>query len=57
MTLLAIEAKVVALFVDMTRENARSIARRVADDFRAGGFDVVERPARRKCSTHHYCRR
>ena len=42
MTLLAIEPKVVALFVDMTRENARSIARRVADDFRAGGFDVVD---------------
>jgi NAD+ kinase len=42
MTLLAIESKVVALFVDMTRENARAIARRVADDFRAGGFDVVD---------------
>ncbi|MGA8385091.1 MAG: NAD(+)/NADH kinase, partial [Candidatus Cybelea sp.] len=44
MTLLAIESKVVALIVDMTRENARSIARRVADDFRAGGFDVVDGP-------------
>jgi NAD kinase len=44
MTLLAIESKVVALFVDMTRENARSIARRVADDFRAGGFAVVDGP-------------
>src|SRR5579863_936621 len=42
MTVLAIESKVVALFVDMTRENARSIARRVADDFRAGGFEVVD---------------
>src|SRR5580658_7810006 len=44
MTVLAIEPKVVALFVDMTRENARSIARRVADDFRAGGFEVVDGP-------------
>jgi NAD+ kinase len=42
MTMFAIESKVVALVVDMVREYARSIANRVAEDFRAGGFDVVD---------------
>ena len=37
----ALEKKVIALYVDTTREHARSIASRVAGDFRAGGFDVV----------------
>ena len=38
----ALEKKVIALYVDTTREHARSIASRVAGDFRAGGFDVVD---------------
>ncbi|MGA8099790.1 MAG: NAD(+)/NADH kinase [Candidatus Cybelea sp.] len=41
-TMLAIEKKVVALYVDTEREHARSIAVRIAADFRASGFDVVE---------------
>ncbi|HEY6487058.1 MAG TPA: NAD(+)/NADH kinase [Candidatus Cybelea sp.] len=42
MTILAIERKVIALFVDREREHARAIANRVAEDFRAAGFDVVD---------------
>ncbi|HEY2554353.1 MAG TPA: NAD(+)/NADH kinase [Candidatus Cybelea sp.] len=42
MTILAIERKVIALFVDRDREHARSIANRVAADFRAAGFDVLD---------------
>ncbi len=41
-TLLAIKEKIVGLYVDTAREHARSIASRVASDFRAGGFEVVE---------------
>ncbi len=40
--LLAIKEKIVGLYVDTAREHARSIASRVASDFRAGGFEVVE---------------
>jgi len=43
--LLAIKEKVVGLYVDTAREHARSIASRVASDFRAGGFDVVDATA------------
>ncbi len=39
---LRIESKVVALYVDTAREHARSIASRIASDFRASGFEVVE---------------
>jgi NAD+ kinase len=42
MTLPAIERKVIALVVDMARAYARSIANRVAEDFRAAGFSIVE---------------
>jgi NAD+ kinase len=42
MTLLAIETKVIALFVDMEHEHARAIANRVGSDFRAAGFEVVD---------------
>jgi NAD+ kinase len=42
MTILAIERKVIALFVDRDREHARTIANRVGEDFRAAGFDVVD---------------
>jgi|HubBroStandDraft_4_1064222.scaffolds.fasta_scaffold00020_55 NAD+ kinase len=41
-TMLAIQKKVVALYVDTAREHARSIASRVASDFRAGGFEVLD---------------
>jgi NAD+ kinase len=41
-TALAIERKVIALYVDTEREHARSIAGRVASDFRASGFEVVD---------------
>ncbi len=41
-TMLAIERRVVALFVDTAREHARSISARIASDFRASGFDVVD---------------
>ncbi len=41
-TLLAIKEKIVGLYVDTAREHARSIASRVASDFRADGFEVVE---------------
>jgi len=40
-TMLALERKIVALYVDTSREHARSIANRVAADFRAGGFEIV----------------
>ncbi|MBV9232585.1 MAG: NAD(+)/NADH kinase [Candidatus Eremiobacteraeota bacterium] len=40
--LLALHKKVIALYVDAARAHARSIAQRVASDFRAGGFDVVD---------------
>jgi len=39
---LALERKVIGLYVDSERENARTIASRVASDFRAGGFEVVD---------------
>ncbi|HZV77223.1 MAG TPA: NAD(+)/NADH kinase [Candidatus Babeliales bacterium] len=39
---LAIERKVVALYVDTAREHARSIGTRVATDFRASGFEIVD---------------
>ncbi len=42
MTTLAIERKVIALYVDTAREHARSIASRIARDFRASGFEVVD---------------
>jgi NAD+ kinase len=42
MTAFAIETKVVALFVDTFREHARSIAARVAQDFRASGFEIAD---------------
>jgi NAD+ kinase len=41
-TLLAIQKKVIALYVDTAREHARSIANRVAADFRSSGFEVVD---------------
>jgi NAD+ kinase len=41
-TVLALEKKVIALHVDTAREHARSIASRIASDFRANGFDVIE---------------
>jgi NAD+ kinase len=41
-TMLSIDKKVIGLYVDATREHARSIANRVAGDFRANGFDVVD---------------
>jgi NAD+ kinase len=39
---LAIAKKLVALFVDTSREHARAIATRVATDFREAGFEVVD---------------
>ncbi|HEV3091412.1 MAG TPA: NAD(+)/NADH kinase [Candidatus Cybelea sp.] len=42
MTMLDIETKVIALFVDVAREHARSIASRVRQDFLTAGFDVVD---------------
>ncbi|MBV8499508.1 MAG: NAD(+)/NADH kinase [Candidatus Eremiobacteraeota bacterium] len=41
-TVLAIKQKVVGLYVDTAREHARSIASRVASDFRDGGFEVLD---------------
>lgn len=38
----ALEKKIVALYVDTSRDNARSIAARISTDFRENGFDVVE---------------
>ncbi|HEY1866687.1 MAG TPA: NAD(+)/NADH kinase [Candidatus Cybelea sp.] len=40
--MLAVEKKVVGLYVDTAREHARSIAARIASDFRASGFEVVD---------------
>jgi NAD+ kinase len=42
--LLAIARKIVGLYVDTEREHARAIATRIAADFRAGGFEVVDGP-------------
>lgn len=42
MTMLAIERKVIGLYVDTAREHARSIASRIATDFRESGFLVVD---------------
>lgn len=49
-TMLAIAKKVVGFYVDTEREHARSIAARVAADFRANGFEVLERTAADKAS-------
>jgi NAD+ kinase len=40
--MVAIEKKVVALYVDSAREHARAIATGIARDFRNSGFDVIE---------------
>jgi NAD+ kinase len=40
--MLAVEKKVIGLYVDAAREHARSIATRIASDFRDNGFDVVD---------------
>jgi NAD+ kinase len=40
--MLSIDRKVIALYVDTAREHARSIAARVASDFRESGFEVVD---------------
>jgi NAD+ kinase len=45
MTMLALEKKAIAFYVDTERDHARAIAGRVAQDFRAQGFDVVDRSA------------
>ncbi|HZY95551.1 MAG TPA: NAD(+)/NADH kinase [Candidatus Cybelea sp.] len=50
MTLLAIEKKIVALYVDAEREHARSIGSRIASDFRASGFEVVDQLAAARAS-------
>ena len=42
--MLAIARKIVGLYVDTEREHARTIATRIAADFRAGGFEVVDGP-------------
>jgi NAD+ kinase len=42
MTVLAFERKVIALFVDTSREHARAIANRIGEGFRASGFEVVD---------------
>jgi NAD+ kinase len=42
-TVLALERKIIGLYVDSEREHARAIANRVASDFRASGFEVVDR--------------
>ncbi|MBV8066818.1 MAG: NAD(+)/NADH kinase [Candidatus Eremiobacteraeota bacterium] len=41
-TMIAIEKKIVGLYVDTEREHARSIAARVAADFRESGFEVLD---------------
>jgi NAD+ kinase len=41
-TLLSIEKKIIALYVDTAREHARSIAARIAGDFRENGFEIVD---------------
>jgi NAD+ kinase len=40
--MLAVEKKIVGLYVDAAREHARSIGTRIASDFRASGFEVVD---------------
>ena len=40
--MLAVEKKIVGLYVDAAREHARSIATRIASDFRTNGFEVVD---------------
>lgn len=42
MTEMTLSARVIALFVDTSREHARTIAARIGTDFREGGFEVVE---------------
>lgn len=42
MTEMTLSARVIALFVDTSREHARTIAARVGTDFREAGFEVVE---------------
>lgn len=49
-TVLALEKKIIALHVDTAREHARSIAGRIASDFRANGFDVIEAIAAQRAS-------
>ena len=56
-TMLAIAKKVVALYVDTEREHARAIATRIAADFRAGGFDVVDGSQRGDRRAPHHGRR
>ena len=41
MPTLAIDVKRVGLYVDVQRDRARAIAGRVAEGFRARGFEVV----------------
>jgi NAD+ kinase len=50
MTGLVMSTRVIALFVDMAREHARSIATRIAEDFRSAGFEVVELTQVRRAS-------
>lgn len=40
--MLAVEKKIIGLYVDAAREHARAIATRIASDFRANGFQVVD---------------
>jgi NAD+ kinase len=42
MTEMALSARVIAFFVDTSREHARAIAGRIGTDFRNAGFEVVE---------------
>jgi NAD+ kinase len=42
--MLAIAKKIVGLYVDTEREHARAIATRIAADFRAAAFEVVDGP-------------
>ncbi len=49
-TMPAIEKKVIALYVDTEREHARTIAMRIATDFRANGFEVVDSKERAAAS-------
>lgn len=39
-----LKKRLVALYVDANRENARALASRVADGFKAAGYDVVDPP-------------
>jgi NAD+ kinase len=49
-TMPALERKVIGLYVDAAREHARSIATRVAADFRDSGFEVVDGPRAARAS-------